>query len=76
MARNLVREKDEKDIIPLELPTLPPSPPKVEETVRIITFENLIASNLEALNNKFDLLIKRVYEGFLQVGVKFPEDSA
>jgi len=75
MARNLVRQKEienpeeqnkkdnEKNIIAQEQ----------NPEVRIITFETLIANNIDALNAKMDALHSTMVEAFKQVGVKFPE---
>lgn len=71
MARNLVKEKESP--IP-ELPAQVPVEVKTAEPeVKIVTFEALIANNLEALNAKFDFLTSRILQMAKQVGVEFKD---
>jgi hypothetical protein len=72
MARNLVErkneEKEDEDATAKQEQSADKSP-----QVQVITFETLIANNIDALNNKIDILFANMMEGFKQVGVKFPE---
>ncbi|MBM3191442.1 MAG: hypothetical protein FJZ63_02145 [Chlamydiae bacterium] len=69
MARNLVKEKEEEK---QEAPVVPVAPQEKEE-VKVITWEALIANNLDSLHAKIDALARMTSEGFKQVGVKFED---
>lgn len=70
MARNLVKAKEEEQEEEIK-ETVEVPKQEVKEEVKVITFEALIANNLDALNNKVDRLEAILLEGFKQVGVKF-----
>lgn len=67
MARNLVKEKQDAPELPLPAQEQQSGNPQVQ----VITFEDLIANNLVALNAKIDVLMGRLNEMAEQVGVKF-----
>jgi hypothetical protein len=71
MARNLVAEKEKIMIEGDKQITGQVAQPSKEPEVRVVTFEALIANNLEALNTKVDKLEELIKEGFKQVGVKY-----
>jgi hypothetical protein len=75
MARNLVKENQEKAEAPKEeaKPTEAPKDANQVE-VRVITQEQLIANNLEVLLAMQQETYKKMIEGFKQVGVKFSDE--
>lgn len=70
LARNLVAEKDKPQESDKQL-THGENNPIKEPEIKVVTFEALIANNLDALNTKMDSIYSKMLEGFKQVGVKF-----
>lgn len=72
MARNLVKEKEEKQE---EAPKQEPAPEPQKEEIRVVTFEEMIMNNLAAVIRAQEALYNTMKESFKQVGVKFPDEK-
>lgn len=76
MARNLVKEREEqREADEAKSAKLVKPVGSDKEEVRIITWEALIANNIEQLHVRMDSLEKKIMEGFKQVGVQLQEEE-